>query len=155
MGGKQGRARESETWRWRGGWALKSIIKEVLWGKDLKSMRKQAVSISGVRKSVPGKGAACAKAQKFERTCNSWKLQGGWYSWSKSDGATWWEIKEEKYSGTMSGKALCFRLVNVDSVLREFRKELPISLCVEGKAVGQAEGSLVPGLLQLLDDDDG
>ena len=43
----------------------------------------------------------------------------------------------------------------MDSVLREFRKELPISLCVEGKAVGQAEGSLAPGLLQLLDDDDG
>lgn len=39
----------------------------------------------------------------------------------------------------MSGKALCFRLTNVDSVLREFRKELPISLCVEGKAVRQAE----------------
>lgn len=54
----------------------------------------------------------------------------------------------------MSGKALCFRLINVDSVLREFRKELPIILCVEGKAVGQAEGPLVLGLLQLLDDDD-
>ena len=38
----------------------------------------------------------------------------------------------------MSGKALCFRLVNVGSVLREFRKVLPISLCVEGKALGQA-----------------
>ena len=54
----------------------------------------------------------------------------------------------------MSEKALCFRLLNVGSVLRDFRKELPIRLCVEGKAVGQAEGSLVLGLLQLLDDDD-
>lgn len=63
-------------------------------------------------------------------------------------------MRVEKYSGTMPGKALCFRLLNMGSVLREFRKELPIRLCVEGKAVGQAEGSLVLGLLQLFDDDD-
>ena len=63
-------------------------------------------------------------------------------------------MRVEKYSGTMSEKALCFRLLNVGSVLRDFRKKLPIRLCVEGKAVGQAEGSLVLGLLQLLDDDD-
>lgn len=62
-------------------------------------------------------------------------------------------MRVEMYSGTMSEKALCSRLLKWALCSGISGRNCP-SDCVEGKAVGQAEGSLVLGLLQLLDDDD-
>ena len=45
-------------------------------------------------------------------------------------------MRVEKYSGTMSGKALCFRLINVGSVLRESGEEVTQLDCVWRAGLG-------------------